>query len=113
MQNFEKIESTSSEETLLPVISPNCSNASLRTDEATLRDQMKEEATNRVSYRLVIDQVVKDEKISVSDKDIDKEAKEMAKKYNMEVDEFVAAFGGKEFIKYDMEVKKALELIQK
>ena len=30
----------------------------------------------------------------------------------MEKEEFIKAFGGIEFIKYDMEVRKALEIIQ-
>ena len=84
----------------------------IRSDMDTLREQMKEEATNRVSYRLVLEQIVKDENIDIKDKDVDKEAEELAKKYGMETEEFVKAFGGKEFIKYDMEVRKALEIIQ-
>ena len=84
----------------------------IRSDEATLRNQMKEEATNRVSYRVVLEQVVKDEKIDIKDEEVEKEAEELAKKYGMEKEEFVNAFGGKEFIKYDMEVRKALEIIQ-
>lgn len=84
----------------------------IRSDEATLRDQMKEEATNRVGYRLVLEQIVKEEKIEFDEKEIDKESEELAKKYNMKKDDFIKAFGGKEVIKYDMQVRKALEILK-
>ena len=84
----------------------------IRSDEKTLRDQMKEEAKARVSYRVVLEQVAKDEKIEFKDEEVEKEAEELAKKYGMEKEEFIKAFGGIEFIKYDMEVRKALEIIQ-
>ncbi len=84
----------------------------IRSDEKTLRDQMREEAKARVSYRVVLEQVAKDEKIEFKDEEVEKEAEELAKKYGMEKEEFIKAFGGIEFIKYDMEVRKALEIIQ-
>ena len=85
----------------------------IRSDIDGLKEQMKTEAEARVSYRIILEQIVKDEKIEVSDKDVEKEAETLAKRYNMEKDEFLKAFGGIEFVKYDMQVKKALEIIQK
>lgn len=85
----------------------------IRTDINGLKEQMKPEAEARVSYRLVLEAIVKAEKIDISDKEVEKEADELAKKYQMEREEFLKSFGGIEFVKYDMEVRKALELIQK
>ena len=80
--------------------------------EEELREQMKVEASNRVSYRLLLEEIVKTEKIEIEEKDVEQEIINLSKKYNMEKDEFVKAFGGKEFVKYDMQVRKAIELIK-
>lgn len=85
----------------------------VRSDIDTLKGQMKEEAEFRVGVRLVLEQIIVDEKIEIKDEDVKKEVEELAKKYDMEKDEFVKAFGGEEFVKYDMEVRKALEIVQK
>ena len=37
----------------------------------------------------------------------------MAKTYNMKKEEFLNAFGGLDLVKYDMKMKKAMEIIQK
>lgn len=81
-------------------------------DEQALRDQMKEEATSRVEARLLLEALVKEEKIEVSDKDVKKEAKDLAKKYQMEEEDFLKAFGGIEMVKYDMEMRKAMETLK-
>lgn len=85
----------------------------IRSDINGLKEQMKDEAKARVSYRLILEAIVKEEKIEIPQKDVEKEAGEMAKRYNMEKDEFLKAFGGIDVVKYDMQVKKALDLIQK
>lgn len=85
----------------------------IRKTEEDLRNELKEEATDRVSFRLVLEQVAKDEKLEISDKDAEKEADKMAKTYNMKKEEFLNAFGGLDLVKYDMKMKKAMEIIQK
>lgn len=81
-------------------------------DEAALKDQMKEEAEKRVASRLLLEAIKVEEKIEISDKDAKKEAEELAKKYNMEKDEFLKLFGGIEMVKYDMEMRKAIEILK-
>ncbi len=81
-------------------------------DEKALRDQMREEATKRVTYRLMLEEIVKKEKIEISDKDAKAKAKEMAEKYEMDKDEFLKMFGGLEMIKYDIGMHKAMEIIK-
>lgn len=85
----------------------------IRTDIDGLKEQMKPEASARVSYRLILEQIVKDEKITATEKEVDEEADRLAKRYQMEREDFLKAFGGIEFVKYDIEVRRALELIQK
>lgn len=82
-------------------------------DTDKFKEQFKGEAEKRVRYRLVIDEVVKVENIKVTDKELDDYSKEMASKYKMDEKEFIEKIGGKDFLKYDLEVKKAMEIITK
>ena len=81
-------------------------------DEKALRDQMEKEAYNNVLYRLMLEEVVKLEKIEVSMKDAEKEAEELAKKYQMEKEEFLNQFGGLELIQYDLEMRKVIDKLK-
>ena len=81
-------------------------------DESKLREQMKEEATKRITYRLMLEEIAKVENIEISDSDAKKEAKEMASKYQMDEKEFLNAFGGLDMMKYDMKMRKAIEVLK-
>lgn len=81
-------------------------------DESKLRDQMKEEAIKRITYRLMLEEIAKEEKIEISDSDAKKEVKDMSSKYQMKEDEFLKAFGGIEMVKYDLKMRKAIEVLK-
>ena len=81
-------------------------------DEAALRSQMEKEAFNNVLYRLMLDEIMKKEKIEVTDKEAEEEAKKLADKYQMKKDEFLKQFGGIELIKYDLEIRKTVDLLK-
>lgn len=81
-------------------------------DEAALKDQMREEAEKRVASRLLLEAIKVEEKIEIADDEAKKEAEELAKKYNMEKDEFLKLFGGIEMVKYDMEMRRAIEILK-
>ena len=81
-------------------------------DEAALKEQMKEEAIKRVKERLLLEAIKKEEKIEVTDEDAEKEADDLANKYQMKKDEFLKLFGGIEMVKYDLEMRKALEVLK-
>lgn len=81
-------------------------------DEAALKDQMKEEALNRVKARLLLEEVAKAEKIEISDEEADQEAEKLAERYGMKKDEFLAAFGGLDMVKYDSKMRKAIEVLK-
>ena len=55
---------------------------------------------------------MKEEKIEMSKEDAEKEAEELAKKYNMKKDEFLNLFGGLEMVEYDMKMRKAIEVLK-
>ena len=82
-------------------------------DNEKFKENFKEEAEKRVKFRLVIDEVIKIEEVKVSDSELNDYSKEMASKYQMEEKDFIEQIGGKDFLKYDLEVKKALEIITK
>lgn len=81
-------------------------------DEAALKDQMREEAVKRVSSRLLLEEIVKAEKIEITEEDTEKEADSLAEKYNMKKEEFLKLFGGLDMVKYDLEMRKALEVLK-
>ncbi|MBE6150028.1 MAG: trigger factor [Firmicutes bacterium] len=82
-------------------------------NEDALRSQMTEEATNRIKHRLLLEAIVEKENIEITDEDAEKEAADLASKYQMEKDEFLKAFGGLEMIKYDLKMRKAIEILKK
>ena len=80
--------------------------------EKDLREQMKEEAIKRVKSRLLLEEIAKLEDIKITDKEAEKEADELAKKYQMDKDEFLKLFGGIEMVKYDNTMRKAIEVLK-
>ena len=78
-----------------------------------LKEQYKEEATKRIKYRLILDEIIKAEKITVSDKEVDAKIEEIATKYNMTKEEVKKQYGENiDYIKYDLEVTKAFDIIK-
>ena len=84
-----------------------------KSDESALRDQMKDEATKRITYRLMLEQIAKEEKIEVSEEEALKEAEEMAEKYQMTKEELIKNIGGLDMIIYDTKMKRAIEVLKK
>ena len=82
-------------------------------DEAALKDQMRPEAIKRITYRLMLEEIVKKEKIEIDDKEAQEEAKKLAEKYQMKEEEFLKTFGGIDIVKYDMRMRKAMEILKK
>lgn len=78
----------------------------------TLKEQMKPEAIKRIKSRYVLEEIAKAEEISITDDEALDEAKTLAKKYNMETDEFVKVFGGLDMVKYDLKMRKAIEILK-
>lgn len=81
-------------------------------DEAALREQMKEEANKRILSRFALEEIAKAEKIEISDEEAEKEAEDLANKYQMKVEDFKKEFGGIEMVKYDMKMRKAIDVLK-
>ena len=84
-----------------------------KSDENALREQMKEEATKRVTYRLMLEEIAKAEKIEISEEEANKEAEDLATRYNMTKEELIKNFGGLDMIIYDAKMKRAIEVLKK
>ena len=80
--------------------------------EEALKEQMKTEAITRIKSRLLLEEIVKKENIKITKKDALKEAEDLANKYQMKKDEFLKAFGGIEMVEYDMQMRKAIEVLK-
>ena len=76
-----------------------------------MHKQMEPEAEKHVKYRYLIEGVAEAEKISIADEDAEKEAEEMAANYGVDKTEFLSHFGGLDVVKYDMKMRKALEIL--
>lgn len=82
-------------------------------NEEALKDQMREEAEKRVKYRFMLEEIAVLEKIEVSDEDAEKEADDLAKKYNVTKEELLKEFGGIESIKYELQMQKVIDVMKK
>lgn len=60
----------------------------------------------------MLEEIVKLEKIEVSEEDAKKEAKELADKYQMEEEDFLKEFGGLEMVQYDLEMRRTIERLK-
>ena len=80
------------------------------TTEVDLHQMMEKDADVRTKTNLVLEQIVKDENIEVTDADVDAEVKELAAQYGMD-EGAVRAAVSVEMLKNDISMKKALALI--
>lgn len=76
-----------------------------------MHKQMEPEAEKRVKYRYLIEEVAQAEKVEVTDEEAEKEAETMAANYGIEKEEFLTHFGGLEVVKYDVRMRRALEVL--
>ena len=82
-------------------------------DESALKGQMKEEANKRVVYRLMLEEIANKEKIEITDDEAKKEAKVLAEKYGVSEEEFLMNFGGLDIVKYDLRMRRAMDILKK
>jgi trigger factor len=80
-------------------------------DAAAFRESFREQAEKQVKVRLALEYVVKADKISVSDEDLEAEFAKFAEQYGMEVEQVKAAIPATELAK-DIAVEKAMKLIR-
>ena len=82
------------------------------TTHEDLHKQMEPEATKRIKYRYVIEEIAEQEKIEFTEKEVEEKAKEMAENYGIKVEELINAYGTLDVVKYDITMHKALEILK-
>jgi trigger factor len=78
-----------------------------------MMEQVRPEALSRIQSSLVLEQIVKEENIEVSDEEFDAEVEKMAANYGMEADKLKEYMGdaGKDSVKREVAIGKAVDLI--
>ncbi|MDY3303271.1 MAG: trigger factor [Clostridia bacterium] len=79
----------------------------------TFKEQFKDQAEAQVKSNLVLEKIAEEEKIEVSEEDLEKELQSMADMYGMELDKVKTLIGDNEMesIKEDLKIKKAVEVV--
>lgn len=77
-----------------------------------LKKNMSPEALKRIKYRYLLEEIANKEKIEISDADAKKEASKLAENYGLEEADFLSKFGGLEMVKYDLQMRKAIEILK-
>lgn len=83
-----------------------------KTNMEQLEEQLKPEAEMRVKERYLLEVVSEKENIEVDDKESETHLEEIANTYNIPKDELLNQIGGMEMIKFDLKMKKALEILK-
>lgn len=83
-----------------------------QTTHQDLHNQMEKEAYQHILYRLTLEEIMKLESVEVTDKEVDEEIKSLSDKYGMKEEDLLKAIGSKEMIKYDLEMRKVIEVLK-
>ena len=81
-----------------------------KSSKEDITKQMREDAIKRIKYRYLLKEVIKFEKIKVSDKDAKARVKEMAEMYQVDEDTILKEVS-LENIKFDLMYQKALDVV--
>ncbi len=78
-----------------------------------LKEQVRPDAISRIKSSLVLEQIAEEEKIEVTEEDIEAEMEKLASAYDMELDKIKELMGDaeKESMKKDLAVQKAVALV--
>ena len=77
-----------------------------------LHEQMEPEATKRIKYRYLLEEIAQNENIDFTSEEVEKRAQEMANNYGITKDELLNAYGSLEVVKYDMKMHRAMEILK-
>lgn len=80
---------------------------------ADFKASLKDEANRRIGYRLMMDAIVDKEKLSVSDEELENGLKEVSESYGMSVEDYKKEIGSSELFRYDLLMKKVMEVVKK
>ena len=81
--------------------------------EQDLRNQLDKEAYSNVLYRLMLEEIRQSENIEATDEETEAEIEKYAANYQMSKEDLIKEFGGKDYLKYDLEIRKTIEFLKK
>ncbi|MCI2787971.1 trigger factor [Staphylococcus warneri] len=81
-------------------------------DESQLREQMKDDAEQRVKTNLTLTAIADAENIEVSDEGIDKELEKMSEQFNISVEDIKNTLGNTDIVKNDVRIQKVIDLLK-
>ena len=82
------------------------------TTKEDIVDHMKKEAETRLKNSYLLNAIIREEQIEADEKEADEQIKDLAKKYNMTEEDVKSSLGGEESVKYDIKVRKAIDLMK-
>lgn len=82
-------------------------------DESQLREQMKDDAEERVKTNLTLTAIADAEEIEVTDADIDKELEKMSGQFDMSVEDIKQTLGNTDIVKNDVRIQNVIDLLVK
>lgn len=82
------------------------------TTKEDIVSHMKDEALRRLKNSYLLNAIITEEKIEVTDEEVNTEIANIATENNVTEEDVTNAFGGKEAISYDLKVKKAIDLMK-
>ena len=77
-----------------------------------MKSMMKPQAIARIKTRYLLEAIIDEKKLVATKEEIEKEIKDSCDKYGIEKDEFLRHVGGEEGIKYELEMRKAIDIIK-
>ncbi|WP_203246760.1 trigger factor [Sporosarcina beigongshangi] len=80
-------------------------------NEEALREQMKDDALNRVRVSLVLEAIGKAENIEVAEEDINAELEKMSEQFGMEIEQIKKTLGGTKVLENDLRFNKTVEFL--
>lgn len=77
-----------------------------------LHNQFEKEAYKNTLYRLILEELIKIEKIEVTKEEALEEADKLAEKYQMKKEDLLKEFGGLDMIMYDLEIRRVFDKLK-
>lgn len=81
--------------------------------EEEVKDELREETIKSLKYSLVVEALIKEFEVKISDKDIKDHLKKIADETGQKTEDIEREYGGKENVKRELEFVKAIEELKK
>lgn len=77
-----------------------------------VKEQMQEDAVNKIKYTLVLEKIAEVENVEISDEEVEEELAKIAEMYNMPVEQVKQMIPQTDGVKFELKMQKAAEIIK-